>query len=752
MADKFFIAPYDSESGLDTAVKPWLIPDRAFSVLNNAYVFRERVRKRFGSRYMGSNDGNGQFESRARVSLGTTDASGNITANVPLSGGTPIVTPAIGQAFSVGTQIFTVNSLTGIPVTLLISGTATLATWNITTGQVIINGADANTTLYYYPSLPIMGLLSFENTAIDNELTYAFDTKFAYGYTSGSGWNRLSGEATAGAATWNGNDSQFFWSCTYTGTNPFDQVFFVTNFNQNEPNYMRYFFNNQWQNFRPQVDSSNFLNSARILVPYKNHLLAFNTWEGASLVSQNNYQNRVRWSALGNPLATNAWRSDLPGNGNGLDAPTTEAIVTVSFVKDQLIVGFERSTWALNYTGNQVYPFQWYQINNEYGCEATFSIVEFDKISLYAGQVGYFACNGANVERIDQKIPDQIFKVHNLDAGIYRIYGIRDYFVEMVYWTFPNTAASSDFPYPNKVLVYNYRTGTWAINDDSITAFGYFQPQAGVTWDSTSVTWDSDITWDSGAATPRFQNVIAGNQEGYIFIIDPDETTNASVLQITDILAITANNNTITITSVNHNLSEGDYIYFAGITGTGNITLLNDTIFPVINDSANPITSNTFTILYEDSTGNILNGVYSGGGTMARVSNINIKTKEFNFYAKQGRNAVINKVDFMVDNTTYAQTQVNFYISTNLNSFANDGTTNYLIGTSTLEMFPYPTYYPYETGATRLWRSVYLWAEGECIAIELLMNDAQMRDVNVMYSGFTLHAMIIYSKPSSRLQ
>ena len=47
MADRFFIAPYDQNSGLQTNVKPWLIPDEAFSELNNAYVFRGRVRKRF---------------------------------------------------------------------------------------------------------------------------------------------------------------------------------------------------------------------------------------------------------------------------------------------------------------------------------------------------------------------------------------------------------------------------------------------------------------------------------------------------------------------------------------------------------------------------------------------------------------------------------------------------------------------------------------------------------------------------------
>ncbi len=48
--DKFLIAPLNS--GLQTDQKPFLIPDDAFAELNNAYIFRGRVRKRFGATFM----------------------------------------------------------------------------------------------------------------------------------------------------------------------------------------------------------------------------------------------------------------------------------------------------------------------------------------------------------------------------------------------------------------------------------------------------------------------------------------------------------------------------------------------------------------------------------------------------------------------------------------------------------------------------------------------------------------------------
>lgn len=738
--DRFFIAPYDENSGQINNLKPWLIPDNAFSVLSNAYVFRGRVRKRFGSRYVGNN----ALTSRLRVNIGTTDGAGNFIGNSPAS-----VTPAIGQLFSIGDQVFTVYQL-GNPADMHISGIATLATYDTTTGVVTINGADINTIVYYYPALPVMGLLTFEQSdLINDEKIIAFDTRFAYEYNNG--WTRLAGEITPGAATWTGNNSQFFWATTYEGVNPQDRIFFVTNFNENEPNFMRIFDGTNWDNFHPAISATDFMTSARILVPFKNRLVALNTWEQTGGgVGGIQYPNRARWSqAFGGPLAVDAWRQDIAGKGSGRDAPTSQAIISCEFIKDRLIVFFEASTWELVYTGNQIDPFVWQQLNDELGVESTFSIVPFDKVTIGVGNTGIHACNGVNVERIDEKIPDTVWDIHNNNEGPYRVYGIRDYYTEMLYWTFPNTQADAAFPYPNKVLVFNYKAGTWAFNDDSITCFGYFQREPdGITWDSTTVTWDDSVSWDSGSLQARFKSVIAGNQEGYTFICDADTPTNAGVLQITNIalVAVVGIGTTVTITCIDHNLLEGDYIYLDGITGSLNITGLNDTIQRVVN----PITQNTFTFVVDTT---IIAGVYSGGGTIGRVNNIVIETKQYNFYAQQGRNAYVSKIDFMVDATPGGQTQIEFFSSTSTLPLLPDSFgTNSILGTGTLETFPYPSI-PYEATASRLWRPVYFQVEGNVVQFRMAMNDEQMRLNETRISPFALHAMLIYATPTTaRLQ
>src|SRR6202007_2863272 len=99
-------------------------------------------------------------------------------------------------------------------------------------------------------------------------------------------------------------------------------------------------------------------------------------------------------------------------------------------------------------------------------------------------------------------------------------------------------------------------------------------------------------------------------------------------------------------------------------------------------------TQNTFTFPTS------LTGTYSGGGILTRVSRIDIRTKEFNFYLKDGRNFHVPEIDFQVDATpveAQGQIAVDYYISTNDISMTAEAIgTNTIVGTGVLETFPYP--------------------------------------------------------------
>lgn len=754
MADRFFIAPFEENSGLQNNVRPWLIPDEAFAELQDVYQYRGRVRKRFGTRWLG----NDPYGTRCRVAMGTLGGGGSLTGFVFTIAADPTLPLNVGQGFSVtdanGNTIFftIVSGAAGAQQMLRSDGSAAVATFDIGTSQFNITGTGmpAGRIVYFYPAFPVMGLRTYEQSNISNELTVGFDTRYAYRYVTGDGWTRISavgGGEPATSAVWTGNNAQFFYSTTYAGTNVSDRVLYVTNFNQNEP--MRRLSAGQWFAFNPLCEpapSTVRINSARLIVAFKNRLLFFNTWEGSAFPGTN-YPQRVAWSWIGDPANIDAFRRQA-GFGGALDATTSEAIVSVEFVKDRLIVGFERSHWEIVFTGNQLQPFAWQKVNTELGIESTFSIVPFDRVVLGIGSQGIHACTGASVDRVDSKIPDEVFKIHNQEDGVYRVYGIRDYFLEYVYWAFPSLTASANFPYPNRILAYNYKKNTWGFFAESITCFGYFQPENSISWDSTTVTWDSSVTWDSGTIQGLFREVLAGNQQGYTFICDSGKTQNDPTLQITNIAA----GSLTTLTIIDHNLSNTDYIYIQNATYSDFSNGLNDQIFQVIN----VIDRDTIEIGPDAD----FTGTYTGAGIAARVANINIRTKEYNFYAKNGRNAYVSKVDFMVDKTASGRIQVDFYISTSftplLQESAQNGT---LVGTGTLDTFAYTaangaiTPLNYEDTASRVWHPVYLQAEGEVIQLQLKMNDEQMRDVNVRNADFQLHALVITATPTSyRLQ
>lgn len=750
--DRFLIAPINS--GLQTDLRPWLIPDDAFAELENAYVFRGRVRKRFGERFMGTGWPTPAVEplfSRLRIALpggagvGITDGAGNASGTVPGD------IFKVGQMFSIGTVMYTVN-VTGNPAPMLHTAPTTTATYDTTTGAYNFVGAPALTQIFFYPAEPVMGLTNYEVGPINDQPSYAFDTQFAYVF-SGGAWNRSGSGVTP---IWHGDNSQFFWTANWDGLTPNTVVMYVTNFNAtvgvpavtDDPIW--YFNGTVWAKFSPLtifLTAGNFVQTCRLIVQFKDRLLLLNTIEQDPAGPTNTqYVNRCRYSHNGSPLSATAWLEPNQTGADGagfIDATTEEAIVSAEFIKDRLIVYFERSTWELAYTGNQILPFVWQKINTELGSESTFSSVPFDKVILTIGNVGVHACNGANVERIDLKIPDQIFQILDKKTGVARVAGIRDYYVEMVYWSFPSTFQNPNEIFPTKVLVYNYRNGSWAFNDDCITAFGYFEQQTGTTWSSTTDTWEeADMAWASGTVSTQFRQVIAGNQEGFVFIIDADFGRNVRALQITD-MANSANG--VILTIIDHTLTAGDYIMVEGARGINNG--FNNSIYTI----AQFIDKDH--ILLEAATSFL--GTYTGGGFATRVSQIEIQTKQWNPYDSQGQNVYLAKIDFAVLRTTDGEITVDYApSSTHISSLFDGANTGALQGDGTLETFPYdPNIYPLEQFQQRLWHSIYFQTEGTCVQLTIFLTGFQIKIPQIAFSDFQLEGMVLYTMPvSTRLQ
>lgn len=754
--DRFLIAPF--ETGLETDLRPWLIPEDAFTQLNNAYVFRGRIKKRFGGLLMGSGATTTQTAplfSRLRINLGNTDGAGHLTGNVPG------VIYKVGQQFSIGTEIFTVQA-TGTPVVMLTTGGTPTRTYNTTTGAFVFTGAAAATAVYFYPAEPVMGFAIYEVGAINNQPTYAFDTQFAYLFTGGA-WTR---SQSGGNPVFQGNSAQFFWTTNWEGATPNVKILFVSNFNASIPaaatdDPMWYLNNATWTQFVPYflpnggaVGAGPFIRQARVILPFKGRLVLLNTIENdhsGGLGVNTQYAARARYSWYGSPLATQAWyepnQTDAAGNvaagGGFVDAATDEAIIGAEFIKDRLIVWFEESVWELAYTGNEIQPFIWQKLNTEYGSQSTFSTIPFDRQILAIGQNGIHACNGSNVERIDQKIPQFVFGIRNRNSGVQRVNGIRDYFTQVVYWTYPSNTQLAAATFNNKVLLYNYMNNSWATNDDCITTFGIFEQQLDQTWASWVTSWqDSNWAWSSGQYQSNFRQVIAGNQQGFTFLVSPDVSRNARVMQLSN---ITNNGATLTLLIRDHTLSTGDFIAIEHCSG----------VFGINSDVLNTAYQVTYvdvdnvTIVTPSGFG----GVYTGGGAITRVSLIDITSKQWNPYVQEDRNLYLHKIDFGVLRTTNGQITVDYYpSSTELSMLTEAAATGAIIGTGILETTPYALY-PLEAQQNRLWHPIYFQTTGECVQINIYLSNAQMANLNIAWDQFQIEGMTLYTTRSApRLQ
>lgn len=654
-------------TGVERDIEPWLLPEDAFPNLEDCYLFRGRIQRR-----------------RGFIQLGR-----------------------------------------------LVSGIGVGATFN---------------------NLPVMGLRTRELTDINEEQLIGFDTIKANRYSNSSkSFIDISFNQPGNVApfSWTGSDSDFFWTENYLS------AFWATNnvlgFQANpivtNPAFgdgIRFYDGAQWFNFLPQIDSVNFLMGALLIVAYRNRLVMLNTVEGSAFGTSTRFRQRARWSQNGTPyyaagavpagqdptfFQVDAWRSDVTGKGGFIDAPTSEAIISAQFFKDTLIVFFERSTWQLRYTGNELLPFIWERINVELGVESTFSMVPFDAGIIGVGNYGIMTCDSTGVKRIDQIIPDEVFNIHNGNDGVKRVYGIRDFTQQLVYWTFPSADQNPIFP--NRLLIYNYLDGSYAFFNDSFTCFGTFQPFTDTTWADLQIQWQElPQPWSSGQFQSDYPLIVAGNQQGFVFTdINRGPIINDFSLTITG----ATNANPGVITSVNHNLVEGTIIIIDQVVG---MTQLNGNIYRV----SKPITANTFIIQTLDINGNFINvdtttfGAYVSGGFIKVKNNFIIETKRFNPFLQDGDQLRLQNVDFFVETDDDLEFTCTVFLDENDDtSVEQDAVT------------------PRSNFSGKTWIRTYFSVIGQFAQLELTFDDQQMFQTDISNADVTIHAMMLWMSRGGRL-
>lgn len=559
----FPIRPFTE--GLRKDSKPDTIAENAFVELNNSYQFRNRIVKRSGYQTLGRLDNGTPVmglktrelaeQQRQLIAFDTTDA-------YQFTAGTFSILPSVLPTIWSGTDFqffFTTNYANSFWATNSKSGlhgaaildidnsnpalVTTTAPHGFTSGQTVaIINVSGYTPLA--PGTPPINGATFVITVTGaSTFTIPLDGALYGPYLSG-------GFALNSSVNVTGQDGIRYYAQTIIG--------------------------DTWVNYNPPIDPDNALTGALLIFPYRGYLVFLNTMEGNE-EGIFNFPNRARWTQIGTPYYSPpvpefpnpagidpfAVRDDLFGRGGANDAPTNELIVGAAFVRDILVVYFSRSTWRLRFVNNSQNPFVWERVNIEFGSDCTFSTIPFDKGVMAIGSRGIVISDSNDTVRFDEKIPNDIFDIRQTNNGFQRVYGIRTFRTRLVYWTFPSSS-NSDSIYPNKVLVFNYDTKNWSYFDDTFTCFGYYYLDSpGLIWGDLTEPWNSynDTTWGSGTTNSGYEEIIAGNQQGYVFQLEKTNGSNSPSLTISNIAGST-------VTSTNYNLEDGRWITLSAVTGT----------------------------------------------------------------------------------------------------------------------------------------------------------------------------------------
>lgn len=625
----FMIGPI--KDGLRKDVKPFATPEDSFDTLINAYQFRGRIVRRSGYTKLGRLSSDGMtFPGNPVMGLRTQEQFGidqqtligfDTTSAYKWNGTNFITLPSVMPVTWSGTNyqfFYTTNYAGAFWATNSKPG---LNGWNVTAfagsagvgnaATVNVTSAGNNVQMGDYVYFINLSAAVAANAAVLAQVTVAGNpfTVQAVNQPAGSTFAWTNGPTATGMVldsmqTVAGQDGIRYYGVLSNGTG--------------------------WANYNPPIDPNTVLAGALLIFPYRGYLVFLNTSEGNDQ-GVLNYGNRARWTQIGTPYYSEpvpvfpnvqgvdikTARDDLFGRGGANDAPTNEVIVAAGFIRDILVVYFERSTWRLRFVNNAQNPFVWERVNIELGSDCTFSTIPFDKGLMAIGNRGIVISDGNDTSRFDEKIPDEIFDIRQNNFGLERVNGIRTFRTKLNYWTIP----SSENPtgtFPDQVLVFNYDTKNWSLFDDCFTCFGYYYPSGGgYTWGDLPDAWSSytNISWNSGVSQAGYENVVAGNQQGYVLILEQTDGQNDPSLSISAITAASPG----AFTSANNNLPDGTWITLSGITGTTsadgvslngrNFKLSNPTLdannftlneFKSIDGGAASGTSYTYTVSYKN--------------------------------------------------------------------------------------------------------------------------------------------------------
>jgi hypothetical protein len=169
-------------------------------------------------------------------------------------------------------------------------------------------------------------------------------------------------------------------------------------------------------------------------------------------------KNRVQWSGINNEAT---WATSAVTQADFQDLPDGGFVQGITGGEFGIVL-LERSIVRMSYVGTPLI-FQFDNIARNRGCFEPNSVIQWQGITYFLGDDGFYACDGQNLKNIGAEKVNRYFFNTLKESDLGNMSAAIDPINNLVVWGYP----SVDTDY--RALIYHIATGRWSYADSSAT-------------------------------------------------------------------------------------------------------------------------------------------------------------------------------------------------------------------------------------------------------------------------------------------
>ena len=188
---------------------------------------------------------------------------------------------------------------------------------------------------------------------------------------------------------------------------------------------------------------------AKFITVVRDFVVCANTFESSA-----QQQYRVRWSAINDETD---WTENVNTQSDYQDIPDGGQIVGIRGGEFGLVL-LERAIHRMTYVGTP-FIFQFDNISRGKGCMVSGSIAQYQGVTFFLSDDGFYMCDGQNVTAIGAEKVDRFFLQDASESDYKTMSAAVDPIRKLVIWNYKTVNGN------RSVIIYNFKTQKWTYGD-----------------------------------------------------------------------------------------------------------------------------------------------------------------------------------------------------------------------------------------------------------------------------------------------